>query len=225
MIEFVLLNGLVLGCYAVARQGFSWSGRHVLALPLVSGTALLLVAIECFQLSAATLLAQMWSLRYLMDLAVVAMAIPLHVAGRALVRQPVPWLLGLLAAGLGSMVCTVLLALGLGIGPEAVAALMPKAATMPVALGLAGEGRADVHLTTLSVVATGLTGALWIPWVLRRCRLGPGPVHAFTLGACAHAIGLVRVQADCPQWQHFAIAGMSGNALLTALLVGLWWYL
>lgn len=225
MIEFVLLNVLVVACYGVARQGFAWSGRHVLALPLVSGTALLLAVVALLPLSAQILSAQMSGLHYLMDLAVVAMAIPLHAAGRALLRQPAPWLVGLLAAGLGSMVCTMLLALGLGVGPDAVAALLPKAATMPVALGLVGEGRADVHLTTLSVVTTGLTGALCIPWVLRRCRLQPGPVHAFALGACAHAIGLVRVQADIPQWQHFAIAGMGGNALLTALLMGLWWRL
>lgn len=223
MIEFVLMNMFVVACYGVARQGFAWSGRHVLALPLVSGTALLLVVVALLPLSAPTLLAQTSGLRYLMDLAVVAMAVPLYVAGRALVRQPGPWLVGLLAAGLGSMVCTALLAQGLGVAPDAVRALLPKAATMPVALGLAEQVGANVHLATLSVVATGLAGALCIPWVLRRCRLEPGPVQAFTLGACAHAIGLVRVQADSPQWQHFAIAGMCGNALLTALLMGLWW--
>jgi putative effector of murein hydrolase len=140
-------------------------------------------------------------------------------------RQPAPWLAGLLAAGLGSMACVVLLANGLGVSPDDLVALLPKAATMPVALGLAGQGGANVHLTTLSVVMTGLAGALWIPWILRSCGVQPGPVHAFTLGACAHAIGLVRVQADSPRWQHFAIAGMCGNALLTALLMGLWWRL
>ncbi len=225
MTEWVLLNGLVVGCYAMARQGFAWSGRHVLALPLVTGTAMLLMAVTLLRLNPQTLLGQMSGLRYLMDLAVVAMAIPLHLAGRTLMRQPAPWLLGLLAAGLGSMACIVLLAHGLGVVPGVAAALLPKAATMPVALGLARQGVANVHLTALSVVITGLAGALWIPWVLRRCGIHPGPVHAFTLGACAHSIGLVRVQADTPQWQHFAIAGMCGNALLTALLMGLWWRL
>ena len=225
MTEFLLLNGLVLACYGLARRGFAWFGRHVLALPLVTGTAMLVMAVALLRLNPQTLLAQMSALRYLMDLAVVAMAIPLHLAGRALMRQPAPWLLGLLAAGLGSMACIVLLAHGLGIVPGVAAALLPKAATMPVALGLTAQGGFNVHLTTLSVVITGLAGALWIPWVLRRCGIHPGPVHAFTLGACAHAIGLVRVQADNPQWQHFAIAGMCGNALLTALLMGLWWHL
>lgn len=223
MIEYVWLNLLVLCCYAVARQGFAWSGKHLLALPLVTGTALMLAVVAILRLSPQTLLAQMSGLRYLMDLAVVAMAIPLHLAGRALLGQPTPWLLGLLAAGLGSMVGTVLLAQVMGVAPEAVAALLPKAATMPVALGLALEAGANVHLATLSVVATGLSGALCIPWVLRRCGIAPGPVHAFTLGACAHAIGLVRAQADGPQWQHYAIAGMCGNALLTVCLMGLWW--
>jgi len=225
VIEYVWLNLLVLCCYAVARQGFTWSGKHLLALPLVTGTALMLAVVAILRLSPQTLLAQMSGLRFLMDLAVVAMAIPLHLAGRTLMRQPAPWLLGLLAAGLGSMACIVLLAHGLGVVPGVAAALLPKAATMPVALGLTAQGGFNVHLTTLSVVITGLAGALWIPWVLRRCGIHPGPVHAFTLGACAHAIGLVRVQADNPQWQHFAIAGMCGNALLTALLMGLWWHL
>lgn len=76
-------------------------------------------------------------------------------------------------------------------------------------------------LATATVFLTGLFGALLTPWVPRRDGVVDDQIHAFAIGVSARAIGLMRAQAQQPAHLDLVFAGISGNALVTALLCSL----
>jgi putative effector of murein hydrolase len=98
------------------------------------------------------------------------------------------------------------------------AAVAPKAATMPVALSLAKSVGADQTIVVTAVLLTGVVGTLLTPPLLRWLGVRDKRVQAFALGVSAHAIGLVRAQAEYPDHLDLAVAGMCGNALVTTIL-------
>jgi putative effector of murein hydrolase len=89
---------------------------------------------------------------------------------------------------------------------------------MPVALSLAKSVGADQTIVVTAVLLTGVVGTLLTPPLLRWLGVRDKRVQAFALGVSAHAIGLVRAQAEYPDHLDLAVAGMCGNALVTTIL-------
>ncbi len=209
---------LALLCYLAARALFQLSGRHVLALPVFVAVLLVLGVYAALGQPAADFAAHTQSLTYAMDLAVVGMAVPLYQAFRRLGPLMLPMLLGLLVASVISVAGVMMAGMLLGAPWPIVAAVAPKAATMPVALTLVSGDLANQTIAVAAVFLTGLFGALLTPAALRWVNVTDERIHAFSLGVSAHAIGLIRAQADHPEALVFAVAGMCGNALVTAVI-------
>ena len=89
---------------------------------------------------------------------------------------------------------------------------------MPVALTLVQSVGADQTIAVTAVLLTGVLGALLTPPLLRHLGVRDERIQAFALGVSAHAIGLVRTQAQYPDHMDLAVAGMCGNALVTTIL-------
>ena len=209
---------LALVCYLVSRELFRLSGRRVLALPVFVAVLLVLGVYALFGHPAADFAVHTPELKFAMDLAVVGMAVPLYQAFRRLGPLLVPMLLGLLAAAAISVLGVVVAGWLLQAPWPIVAAVAPKAATMPVALSLVSGDLADQTIAVAAVFLIGLFGALLTPTALRQVNVTDARIHAFALGVSAHAIGLIRAQADHPEELVFAVAGMCGNALVTAVI-------
>lgn len=209
---------LALVCYLAARELFRLSGRHVLALPVFVSVLLVLAAAAVLGMDTAVFVGHTQSLKFFMEMAVVGMAVPLHQVVRRLGRLAVPLLVGLLVSSALSVAGVVWAGWWLGAPWDIMAAAAPKAATMPVALSLVPGDAAHQAVAVAAVFLTGLFGALLTPMALRRAGVVDARIHAFALGVSAHAIGLVRTQALHPAHLNLAVAGMCGNALVTALL-------
>jgi putative effector of murein hydrolase len=212
---------LALVCYLAARALFRFSGRHVLALPVFVSVLLVLGASAILSTDAAVFVEHTRELTFAMDLAVVGMAVPLHQAWRRLGPLAGPMLVGLLVSSALSLAGVLWAGWWLSSPWDITAAVAPKAATMPVALSLVPDDAAHQAVAVAAVFLTGLFGALLTPVALRRAGVVDDRVHAFALGVSAHAIGLVRAQAQHPAHLELAVAGMCGNALVTALLCSL----
>lgn len=217
-LEKAVAYALALLCYLAAREVFRISGRQVLALPVFVAVLLVLAVCATLGLDATEFASHTQELRWAMDLAVVGMAVPLHQVCRRLGSSLVPMLLGLLLASVLSVTGVLFIGWVLGMPWDITAAVAPKAATMPVALSLVPGDAIHQALAVASVFLTGLFGALLTPVVLHRVGVVDERVHAFALGVSAHAIGLVRAQAQHPAHLDLAVAGMCGNALVTAVL-------
>ena len=218
MLEQIAALVLAGVCYWASKGVFRLSQRHVLALPVFVSVFLVLCACAVFGLNPSDFSERIHPLRTAMDAAVVAMAIPLHQVCRKLGPLLPHLLLGLLLASVIS-VAGVLVAGWMLDAPWLItAAVAPKAATMPVALSLAKSVGADQTILVTAVLLTGVVGTLLTPPLLRWLGVRDKRVQAFALGVSAHAIGLVRAQAEYPDHLDLAVAGMCGNALVTTIL-------
>ncbi len=205
-------------CYVASRGIFRLSQRHVLALPVFTSVFLVPVSCAVFGLSPFDFSSRTQTLRAVMDIAVVAMAVPLHQVCRRLGALLVPLFLGLLLASLVSVAGVLVSGWLLEMPWQITAAVAPKAATMPVALTLVLSVGADQTIAVTAVLLTGVLGALLTPPLLRHLGVRDERIQAFALGVSAHAIGLVRTQAQYPDHMDLAVAGMCGNALVTTIL-------
>jgi putative effector of murein hydrolase len=212
---------LTLAAYATALWLYGRSGHHLLCLPVLTGTALVVGALALTGTGYPVYAQATQALRWLAGPAVIALAVPLYRQAAQLRRLALP-LLGALSAGCLTAVLSVLaLSRLLGAPREVALSLAPKSATMPVAMAAAERAGGIASLAAMAVVATGVIGTLVAVPVLRRLRIDDESVQAFTLGLAAHAIGVARVLQMEPETVAFAALAMSANGLTTAVVVAL----
>lgn len=213
---------LAVACYAVSLWIFRRAGRSLLALPIVVTLLLVLLSLAVLGHDASAFVHRARGLGYLMEVAVVAMALPLHAQLRRFAAQWRSLAAGLAAACGVSAGGVLVWAWATAASWQLALAFAPKAATMPVALSLVPGDPGSQALAVSAVFMTGVVGTMLAPGLLRWSGIQGEHILAFTLGATAHAIGVAGAQARYPQWQSLAVLGMCGNALATALLATAW---
>lgn len=205
--------------YTVARSLQQRLGAHWFTLPVVSGTALVVLALVASRTPyGAYAEATLW-LQRLAGPAVVALAVPLY-------RQMPQWRQrapAVLAAVLSGCVCALvtgwLLGRLLGLPHALLLSLLPRSATMPMAMAAAGQVGGQPALAAIGVVVTGVVGSALVPWLLRRVRADQAEPLALTLGLVAHAIGTAKAQQLAPQALAFAALAMGLMGVATALVL------
>jgi putative effector of murein hydrolase len=212
---------LTLAAYAAALALYRRSGHHLLCLPVLTGTALVVALLVLSGTDYPVYAEATRLLRWLTGPAVIALAVPLYRQAALLRRLALP-LLGALVVGCAVAAgSTLALSLALGAPREVALSLAPKSATMPIAMAAAERAGGVPALAAMAVVATGVLGTLLCAPLLRRLRIEDERVAAFTLGLAAHAIGVARVLQTRPETVAFAALAMSLNGLATALAVAL----
>jgi putative effector of murein hydrolase len=102
-----------------------------------------------------------------------------------------------------------------------VLSLAPKSVTAGVAMGISEQLGADPSLTAVSVILTGIMGAIVVTPLMNRAGITDFRARGFAAGLAAHGIGTARAfQVDEVAGVFSGIA-MSLNALVTSLLVPL----
>ena len=207
--------------YALALWLFKRSGHHLLCLPVVTGTALLVLVLVLTQTDYPVYAEATRVLRWLAGPALIVLAVPLYRQAALLRRLAGPLLLALLAGGLISVLGTLFVAWLLGTPGAIGLSIAPKAATMPMAMMASERAGGVPALTALSVMATGVLGTLMAGTVMRVMRIRSEAAHSFALGLVSHAIGLARALQAYPGSAAFAALAMGLNGVLTALVVAL----
>lgn len=219
MLPWVLLTALA---YAAAVALFVRSGGAVWALPVVTGTTVVLLALGLSDTRYVDYADATRWLRWLSGPAVISLAVPLYRQAALLRRLVGPLLLATLAGCATSIIATWALASLAGLPPAWVWSLVPKSATMPIAMATAQSLGGTAALVALAVVVTGVTGTLLTPLLLRGAGATDERVEAFTLGLAAHAIGTAQVVRTQPTTLAFAALAMGLNGVATAMLLALW---
>lgn len=210
-----------LAAYALALRLFRRSGHHLLCLPVLTGTALVVALLLLTGTDYPVYAQATKALRWLTGPAVIALAVPLYRQAALLRRLALPLLGALLAGCLTAVLATLALAGAVGAPREVALSLAPKSATMPIAMAAAERAGGVPALAAMAVVATGVLGTLLCAPLLRWLRIEDERVAAFTLGLAAHAIGVARVLQTRPETVAFAALAMSLNGVATALAVAL----
>lgn len=209
---------LTVGLYLLAerldrRVGRPWTnpvGLTVVALVVVVGAGP--VSLEAYDRGTLPL---RWALRP----AVVALGWLLFRQRHALRRWAWPLLTGTVAGAAASLVLTPLVARALGADPVLQRALALKSVTSAVGVDLAGRLGADAALTVPLIIATGIVGAAFGPWLLRRIGFRSSETIGVAVGSNSHGIGTAAIAAHEGELPT-ALSGlaMGLTAVVTALL-------
>ncbi len=158
-------------------------------------------------------------INWLLGPAVVAMAVPIYQLRRT-VRASAGTLAAVLRFGLGVAVGTM--AAGVAAIHRAwpvVAGSTLKSITSPVAYRLALDAGVSVDAAMAGVLIAGMLGATVGPAVLHFLRVRDERAVGLALGCTSHGIGVARALEIGPAAGAYASLGMSGTAMLGALVM------
>lgn len=208
--------------YTVTMALYRRSGAHPLMLPVVTGTATVMLLLWVTATPYDAYIAAVNPLVFMIGPATVALAIPLFGQLSRLKTIWWPVTVALLVGGSVAMLCALLIAWMFGGTLQTLISLAPKSSTMPIATSLTEHFGGLVPLAAAAVAITGIAGTMLSGPVLRWV-LGPvdDTVYGFSLGLTAHAIGTARAFQMSETAGAFAAMAMSLNGLLTALLMPL----
>ena len=129
-----------------------------------------------------------------------------------------PFLAGLAAGTLTSLIFTPLLARWLGAPPELQKALAIKSVTSAVAVDLAPRLGVNAELAVPLIILAGILGAMLGPWIMDRARAHDPLARGTALGTASHGIGTARAAEEGPLALAASGAAMAAAGLVTALL-------
>lgn len=221
MSAIVLWSAVTLLAYAAAVWLYRRSGHHLLCLPVLTGTALVLGVLALAHTGYPVYAEATRALRWLTGPAIIALAVPLYRQAALLRRMAWPLLGALFAGCLASVLGTLAVAKGLGTPLPFALSLAPKAATMPIAMQAAERAGGLPAVAALAVVATAVLGTFMAGPLLRILRVDDDTTRGFTLGLVAHAIGTARALQTHPHSVAFAALAMGLNGVATALVLAL----
>ncbi len=156
---------------------------------------------------------------FLLDTAIVALAVPLYQQFYNFRIVAKPLLITLIFSAFFASISAVGCALMFGADINSIASLAPKSVTTPMALRIAEKIGGDLSMTAGIVVLTGIIGAIFGPMLFNRLGIKDDRVKGFILGICAHGIGTAKALEISRQCGAFAILGLGATGALTALIL------
>lgn len=210
-------TGITVAYYVAGLALQRLSRRHPLANPALLAIGLTVVTLELTHTPYRVFFQATWVLTFLLAPATVALGIPLarnlvhvrsHLYGVAM---------GLLAGSLGSMASGVWLVRWLGGDRELALSMLPKAATSPVAMTVAGQIGGQPALAATLAILGGILTAITLRAVLGLLRIRHASAVGLAAGTAGSGIGGAQAAALGDGPAAFAAIGIGLNALVTAL--------
>lgn len=213
--------GLTFAAYAASLWLYRRGGLHPLLLPVLVGTSLVVSVLLATGTSYATYFDGARIIYWLVGPATVALAVPLYGQMERLRRMWLPLSIALAAGSVTAIVSALGIAWALGGSRDSLLALAPKAATMPIAMGVAEQAGGSRSLTAVAVALTGIAGAMAARGLLALLRERDEAIAGFALGISAHAIGTARALQTSSVSGGFAALAMGLNGIATGIAVPL----
>ena len=207
--------------YAVTDAVSLKTRRHPLANPVLHSLWIIGAFLLLTNTSYTTYFAGAQFVHFLLGPATVALAVPLYENRKRVAAAVLPMLVALTVGSLTAIVSVVLLARAFGLPRDVILSLAPKSVTAGVAMGISESLHADPSLTAVSVILTGIMGAIIVTPLMNFTGITDYRARGFAAGIAAHGIGTARAFQVDEVAGVFAGIAMSLNALVTSLLVPL----
>jgi predicted murein hydrolase (TIGR00659 family) len=205
--------------YAITDAVSLATGRHPLANPVLHSIWIIGAFLMLTGTSYTNYFGGAQFVHFLLGPATVALAVPLYENRKQVIAAILPMLLALVVGSITAIVSVMLLAEAAGLPRAVILSLAPKSVTAGVAMGISESLHADPSLTAVSVVLTGIMGAIIVTPLMNRVGITDFRARGFAAGIAAHGIGTARAfQVDAVAGVFAGIA-MSLNALVTSFLV------
>jgi len=207
----------------LAYQGGAWLFRRCgcppLLNPVLTAILRLVVLLKLTGTDYATYFRGAQFIHFLLGPATVALALPLARELETIRTVLRPTLISLFAGCLVGIGSAVGLAWLLGGEPLLLLSLAPKSVTTPIAMGISEQLGGLPSLTAVTVLLTGVTGAVSGELLLDRLGIQDDMARGMGMGVAAHGIGTATAIQRSRTAGAFAALAMALNALLTALLL------
>ncbi|MFC0268016.1 LrgB family protein [Kushneria aurantia] len=191
------------------------------APPMLTGSLMLALMIFLLPLSYSSYYSAAHWLTLLLGPATVGLAIPLFEQFQHIRRLLIPIMVSLIVGSVSACGATLAIAWALGLSPDLLASLAPKAVTTPIAVGIS-EGLGGYPALTAGVVTvTGILAASVIPVLARLLNCREPGVMGFALGLNGHGLGTARAFTLDPQAGALASLAMGLNGALSAVALPL----
>ena len=212
---------LTLLAYQLGLKLYDRSQHHPLLLPVFVGLVLVIAANLLLQRSFAQYRQGAEALYVLLGPVTVALAVPLYQRLGQIRSMALPLLLTWLLTALVVVSSAWAIMWLLDTDPAAQMSLVQKSATTPIAILIADSIGGIAGLAAITVMLTGIVGAMLGPALIRRLGIRDEATLGFALGLSAHAVGTARALDISPRCGAFAALGMSLMGVLLALVLPL----
>jgi predicted murein hydrolase (TIGR00659 family) len=155
---------------------------------------------------------------FLLKPAIVALGVPLYQQLEQIKKQAIPIFASQLAACIVGISSAVLLAHALGASHEVIISISPKSATTPIAMEVSRVLDGIPALTAVSVILTGIFGAIFGLTFLRLIRIKSRIAQGLAMGAASHAVGTAQAFQKSPRLGAYSSLGLILNGTLTGML-------
>jgi predicted murein hydrolase (TIGR00659 family) len=212
---------VTLFAYLVAERFSAATGRHPLANPvlhavwMIAGVLLLTGTPYKVYFDGAQFV------HFLLGPATVALALPLYENRSVVLRSLVPMTVALMIGSVTAVGSVLLIARAFGMPEVVLISVAPKSVTAGVAMGISQQLGGDAALTAVTVIMTGIVGAIVVTPMMNFLGIKDWRARGFAIGLAAHGIGTARAFQVHPLAGTFAGIAMGLNAFLTAILVPL----
>jgi putative effector of murein hydrolase len=187
--------------------------------PLYTATLLLLLISHIFHIQKSTFSEGSLVTNHLLQIAVVALAVPLYKQGAILKGEFRKISTGVLSGTLLGIGAVILLSHFLKLSDPLVASLIPRSVTLPIALTVSSDLGGLASMTILYVVLSGLASFLFGPMLLNKVGIRSKAAKGLAMGTSAQMLGASRSLAWGEEEGAMGSVAMTTTALLFSLLV------
>ncbi|MCA1053814.1 LrgB family protein [Rossellomorea aquimaris] len=156
---------------------------------------------------------------YMLGPATVALAYPLYQFRGILVRNWKPIISGILIGSAVSMVTSYFLGVFMNIPQDINRSLLVKTITTPVALDIGRLIGAKIELIPAIVIITGISGAMFLPFLLNMLNIRHPIARGLPFGVISHGIGTAQAYKEGEREAAVSGAAMALTAVITSIVI------
>lgn len=150
--------------------------------------------------------------------AVVALAYPLYIQRKTLVKLAAPLLIGTTAGAFVGVISGLLLTYWAGFSEEILYAISAKSVTTPVAVVITETLGGITSLAAIMVVIAGISGVIVHKYVFKLFGIHSELGRGLGMGSAAHAIGTAEVMKESQLAGSISTVAMVNSALVVSII-------
>ena len=210
---------VTIGVYSLMLRLYRRANSFSLMHPVITSSALLIGLLAWSGTDYPLYQAHTELLHDCLELATIAIAIPLFQERHRLRALAIPLLTSLSAATALNLCLAYAIGSSLQLLPDSLIALLSKSVTTPVAIGITELSGGNAALTAAVVITTGIIGAMFGPLLLIYFQITDPVARGVAMGTLAHGVGTARAFQMSPVSGAFAGLSMALCAIITSLLL------
>jgi len=182
---------LTLTAYAIGQKIYTKLSISLLH-PVLTASAIIILTLYLLDISLSDYQRGGRMISFMLGTATVSLAVPLYRRIEILRSHFLIIITAITIGTITSIISVSLISKALHLPTELTMSLIPKSITTPIAIETADKIGGLPSITALSVIFTGITGAVCGPAILKLLRIKSPTAKGLALGTAAHAIGTSR---------------------------------